>query len=523
MYLFYFFILCDTSLILAIHQYYSYDVENSPCITLDKFTPVVTEKRESGASYTEFSSSTPIIKHADLNHPANESKQLPLPTIPTIANTTLSSRTSASSSNVPLQLPETLKKPIASQNGQYSLTPSTETSATNEATKVRSSILIGETTFIYPEEINNDTLKKHNITSKSEDSHIYYSSWRQTDPEYGKHYWVDMSNRTDVMIQPTLSNSHRRAVTVGLPFKFKFYGQEIENVTIATGGFLYTGDYIHSWLAATQYIAPLMANFDTSLSNDSFVKYVHNDTTFTVLWENVTLQDRPDAGNFTFEVTLCKNGDIIFVYKNIPNITNEITEEYHPVKVGLSDAYVYDNTVFFVRRKTIFEYHRIHFDKKILRNWTVIYLRPIHMCQNKTTCELCLSKDSPLECQWCDGRCSTGIDRKRQDWIKRDCEKKRITVSKQCSLTHENVPTPGAHKAVSIESLTQTKNTNSSASVISLLMITVACISGIFIWTMYAYRNPHSASGQILIRYRPSRWSGWRKGEARYTAATIHM
>lgn len=64
--------------------------------------------------------------------------------------------------------------------------------------------------------------------------------------------------------------------TVELPFKFQFYGQEIENVTIATGGFLYTGDYIHSWLAATQYIAPLMANFDTSLSNDSFVKYVHN-------------------------------------------------------------------------------------------------------------------------------------------------------------------------------------------------------------------------------------------------------
>lgn len=49
------------------------------------------------------------------------------------------------------------------------------------------------------------------------------------------------------------------------------------------------------------------------------------------------------------------------------------------------------------RRKTIFEYHRIHFDKKILRNWTVIYLRPISMCQNKTTCESCLSKDSPLE------------------------------------------------------------------------------------------------------------------------------
>lgn len=64
--------------------------------------------------------------------------------------------------------------------------------------------------------------------------------------------------------------------TVKLSFDFPFYGHTIKNVTIATGGFLYTGDYIHSWLAATQYIAPLMANFDTSLSNDSFIKYVDN-------------------------------------------------------------------------------------------------------------------------------------------------------------------------------------------------------------------------------------------------------
>ena len=63
---------------------------------------------------------------------------------------------------------------------------------------------------------------------------------------------------------------------VPLPFKFSFYGHELENVTIATGGFLYTGDYIHSWLAATQYIAPLMANFDTNLSDNSYVKYSSN-------------------------------------------------------------------------------------------------------------------------------------------------------------------------------------------------------------------------------------------------------
>lgn len=64
--------------------------------------------------------------------------------------------------------------------------------------------------------------------------------------------------------------------TVRLKFLFPFYGHMVENLTVATGGFIYTGDYVHSWLAATQFIAPLMANFDTSLSNDSFVKYYDN-------------------------------------------------------------------------------------------------------------------------------------------------------------------------------------------------------------------------------------------------------
>jgi hypothetical protein len=65
---------------------------------------------------------------------------------------------------------------------------------------------------------------------------------------------------------------------------------------VATGGFLYTGDYVHSWLAATQYIAPLMANFDTSLSPHAVVKYMDNGTAFTAVWENVALQDRPEVG-----------------------------------------------------------------------------------------------------------------------------------------------------------------------------------------------------------------------------------
>lgn len=124
------------------------------------------------------------------------------------------------------------------------------------------------------DEQNNQTLIKNNITSIEEDHHEYYNSTVTQNENFTtlhrESIYADCKNLT---INKLLSKSHRRAMTVKLPFEFPFYGHNITNITIATGGFLYAGDYIHSWLAATQYISPLMANFDTSLSNDSFVKY----------------------------------------------------------------------------------------------------------------------------------------------------------------------------------------------------------------------------------------------------------
>uniref|UniRef100_A0A182XPK0 Uncharacterized protein n=1 Tax=Anopheles quadriannulatus TaxID=34691 RepID=A0A182XPK0_ANOQN len=117
----------------------------------------------------------------------------------------------------------------------------------------------------------NSTLQEHNITKTFEDNHLYYKSTWSTDKTMSEEFWKKIS--TNLTVNMLLSNSHRRATTMILSFDFPFYGFPIRNVTIASGGFLYTGDYVHSWLASTQYIAPLMANFDTALSNNSFVKY----------------------------------------------------------------------------------------------------------------------------------------------------------------------------------------------------------------------------------------------------------
>jgi hypothetical protein len=123
--------------------------------------------------------------------------------------------------------------------------------------------------------MTNQTLIKHNITQIDEDHHEYYNSTILTDSDSAGYHRTSIyaDCKGNITISQLLSKSHRRAVTVQLPFEFPFYGHPITNITVATGGFLYAGDYIHSWLAATQYISPLMANFDTSLSNDSYVKY----------------------------------------------------------------------------------------------------------------------------------------------------------------------------------------------------------------------------------------------------------
>ena len=92
-----------------------------------------------------------------------------------------------------------------------------------------------------------------------------------------------------------------------------------------------------------------MANFDTSQMENATVKYADNGTTLVVEWANVFLQGSDGGrleGPFTFQAILHKKGDIIFAYKSIPISISTITDDDHPVKVGLSDAYIIERTIF---------------------------------------------------------------------------------------------------------------------------------------------------------------------------------
>jgi len=388
----------------------------------------------------------------------------------------------------------------------------------------------------------NKTVNQQSKNYSSNDTFKYYKS--RFEPN-GQQYFIDLDqmnstgkHKGNVQEHNMLSKSYRRAATIQLNFKFPFYGHEVENITIATGGFLYTGDYVHSWLAATQYIAPLMANFDTSKKSTAKIRFLDTGDFLVVEWKDVFLQDREKEGPFTFQVILRKNGDIEFAYHQIPLQIVTIQDEEHPVKVGLSDAYIIDRTIFFVRRKTIYEYHRVNMKNEEISNLTAIVFKSLPTCNRQTTCEACLGPDvnSPqpdLKCHWCPKlkRCSDGMDRARQKWLTNNCDKYKLDKKQQCS--QQSIEWPNSRSnSQSFEEPSHTsdemvKDHHRAGPPVNpgglvTLVISILLVITFMGWIGYAYFYPHTWSGQILIKYRPGAWR-WRQSGARYTAASIHM
>ncbi|XP_050958927.1 plexin domain-containing protein 1-like [Labeo rohita] len=81
-----------------------------------------------------------------------------------------------------------------------------------------------------------------NMTRVVEDSQRYYS-WRSFGPgdKRTQDLWVDLDSmhQGPVRVHAILSNTHRQASRVALTFDFLFYGHQVRQITIATGGIVY--------------------------------------------------------------------------------------------------------------------------------------------------------------------------------------------------------------------------------------------------------------------------------------------
>ncbi|XP_034050082.1 plexin domain-containing protein 1-like isoform X2 [Thalassophryne amazonica] len=258
------------------------------------------------------------------------------------------------------------------------------------------------------------------------DSQKYYR-WQSFGPTDRRtdDLWVDLSTlqQGQVRIHSILSNAHQKAVRVALSFDFLFYGHQLRQITIATGGFIFMGEITHRMLTATQYIAPLMANFDPSFSENSTVQYMDNGHIFVAQWDKVRLKGQEAKGPFTFQVALHSNGTIVFNYKDIPLPIESINSTEHPVKVGLSDAFMTLLPSSDTKQHTIYEYHRVEINATKIVNRSAFEFTPLPTCLQHTSCDLCLMANWTTSCGWCNTlqRCSDGIDRHRQEWLDYNC------------------------------------------------------------------------------------------------------
>ncbi|XP_036069054.1 plexin domain-containing protein 1 [Oryzias melastigma] len=370
-----------------------------------------------------------------------------------------------------------------------------------------------------------------NNMTRIADSAKYYT-WRYfgTKDKRTHDLWVDMSDprHGQVRVHGLLSNSYKQAARVALSFAFPFYGHYLRQITIATGGFIFTADITHRMLTTTQYIAPLMANFDPNYSKESTVQYLDNGDVFVVQWENVRLSGRESEGAFTFQAALYRTGTITFSYQEIPVSLDVMGSSEHPIKVGLSDAFmVTPASPQSPAQQMIYEYHRAEIDIAKITSYSAVEFTPLPTCLQHNSCELCLSSKLSLGCSWCHvlQRCSDGMDRHRQEWLDYSCleESKNATCDDYSddsytgsSYTPETegmtlLPPPEGCQNEEVKTNPSTKSKGrANAGVIAGVAAALVLLLALILVALYISCHPTVSSPLYLTQRRKSYWPSLR-------------
>lgn len=344
---------------------------------------------------------------------------------------------------------------------------------------------------------------KVNNCTNVEVNHKYYVSHTYIS---GQKFWRNIEENPKSKVHPVLSQTFLKKSTLKLSFIFPYYGHYLDSVVLTTGGFLYMDFYNTSLLTDVQYLAPLMAYFSPDHHPDSKVITLDDGLQLTVQWSKVYLRNRTHDGHFTFQCTLHKNGTIWFAYKEIPvNVSTIPDARYHPVRVGISDAFVryYRHLG---RPGVIYRVFHIYSQVNITKNSVVsgsaVVFHPQTSCVNATSCTECMKRKQTTEfdCQWCPRtkRCSDKTDRNRAEWdlnrcsqnaVKQPSDERCVAGTEQEKQQQKSMGGLGSKKS----------NGGLGAGAIVGICIVLLLIIGMAAWCVYAYRNPTTKSGLFLI------------------------
>ncbi|TMW40462.1 hypothetical protein DOY81_014458, partial [Sarcophaga bullata] len=119
-------------------------------------------------------------------------------------------------------------------------------------------------------------------------------------------------------------------------------------------------------------------------------------------------------------------------------------DDKHIVRVGLSDSF-FMKPVFFAfidHDLIVYEYHRVSFLKTNITNSTIITLKALPTCLEYTDCVSCINHVTAFNCSWCStvNRCSSCLDRQKQNWIDHDCDDHNVTEEGLCPASVSETP-----------------------------------------------------------------------------------
>lgn len=221
------------------------------------------------------------------------------------------------------------------------------------------------------------------------------------------------------------------------------------------------------------------------------------------------------------------------------------------------------------RRKTIYEYDRVNFEGHEIDNNTIVRISPNPTCPGLKDCASCtLALNSAFKCYWCPAtnKCSTGTDRKRQEWLSSGCDRQPIDSPAKCpaigttgnrygSINNNGINGNGSAGAATNmgteqtfhvyqapngqqpqQSLQPQRGANNGTTMVAegsgrhavdvpqhadrigvvrpdaeevsgfvtfvSVFMPIGLVLTLCLWLFYAYRNPHTKSGQLLIQVR---------------------
>jgi hypothetical protein len=129
-------------------------------------------------------------------------------------------------------------------------------------------------------------------------------------------------------------------------------------------------------------------------------------SSLTVEWFKVFLNQREDLGPFTFQSQLFANGNINFLYRRIPvslaSLTQDNLQGIGDSKLG--SVYVGVNSYILLDDPDTTHFGHVWAPVNGITNGTGLFIKPRAMCEDLETCETCLNRQDNV-CQWCSGEC----------------------------------------------------------------------------------------------------------------------